>query len=230
MTEFEKKMILTKDEYEYLLEFFDKLSPLNKNQSVKQINYYFDTDDLEMNRQNITCRVRLKDGRYKGTMKHHFFETDRSTEEKIEHFIDLDHNEFTNMGMRLFGHMETERRTIMEDSDYKVVLDKNKYLDDVDYELEIEYRFGNEIEAYAIFQSVVGEILRRRWLKEQREMYIQSKSTPSKSSRFFDRYTIINQKEQTKLSETENREKCCCTAYEPDNRDPDAYLKKYTIN
>ena len=217
MTELEKKLLLTKDEYEYLLEVFERYYPLNKDQPEKQINYYFDTDDLEMTRKNITCRVRFKNGIYEGTMKQHFPETDRSTEKTIELYLDLERNEFTDMGLSLFGYMETERRIVMETSGCTVVLDKNKYLDTVDYELEIEYNLENEIDAYTIFQGVVSEIMRRRWLKEYREMYIQSKLTKSKSSRFFDRYCIEKQSHASESAANSSK-----------NIDPDAYLKNYT--
>ena len=64
MTELEKKILLTEEEYYYLMEHLGHDSPLFPKPIVKQINYYFDTDDLSMNRQNTTCRIRLKDGKY----------------------------------------------------------------------------------------------------------------------------------------------------------------------
>lgn len=38
------------------------------------------------------------------------------------------------------GHLETERRIFMYDSDIILCLDKNKYLNIIDYELEVEYK------------------------------------------------------------------------------------------
>ena len=69
MTELEKKLLLTEDEYDYLMEHLIYESPLIQMPITTQINYYFDTDDFSMNHQNITCRIRLKDGKYKATMK-----------------------------------------------------------------------------------------------------------------------------------------------------------------
>lgn len=69
MAELEKKLLLTEDEYDYLMEHFGYESPLIRKPIVTQINYYFDTDDFSMNRQNTTCRIRLKDGKYKVTIK-----------------------------------------------------------------------------------------------------------------------------------------------------------------
>ncbi|MBQ7335743.1 MAG: hypothetical protein IJW92_04665 [Clostridia bacterium] len=52
MIEFEKKILLTKEEYDCLFAHFGQEKP-----RVKQVNYYFDTDDFLMNRKNITCRI-----------------------------------------------------------------------------------------------------------------------------------------------------------------------------
>ena len=71
MTELEKKLLLTEDEYDYLMERFGYGSPLIQKPIVTQINYYFDTDDFSMNRRNTTCRIRLKGGKYRATMKRH---------------------------------------------------------------------------------------------------------------------------------------------------------------
>ncbi len=230
MTEYEKKIMLTKDEYEYLLKLFEKLQPSRQIQHTKQINYYFDTDALEMNRKNITCRIRIKNGQYKGIMKCHFPNTDKSMEGEMELYDGLNNNSFIDMGLKLFGNMVTERCIVMEASGCKVVLDKNEYLGTIDYELEVEYDPENEIVARIVFHYLANEITQKHRMREHVEDPVISKATPSKSSRFFDKYTIINQKKQTKLSEMADREECCCAAYGPENRDPDAYLKKYTEN
>ena len=199
MTEHEKKRLLTKDEYEYLMEHFQRISPLYKRTVNTQINYYFDTEDLSMTQKNITCRIRLSNGQYKAIMKQHIKDTDRSIETEMEIHNGIDRNAFTNKGLRLFGKMTTERCIVMEVSGCKVVLDKNEYLDTIDYELEVEYDPQNEIVARIIFQYLSNEIVQKNRMREHGETPVILKTTTSKSSRFFDRYTIINQKEQTKF-------------------------------
>ena len=66
MIEQEKKIPLTEEEYNYLIGLLGYNKPI-----FKQSNYYFDTDDLFMNKNSITCRIRLKKGKYTGTMKFH---------------------------------------------------------------------------------------------------------------------------------------------------------------
>jgi len=63
--EIEFKNVITKNQYEALLKEF-KL----ENNVFKQVNYYFDTPLLELNKQDIVLRIRQKgDQRYKLTLK-----------------------------------------------------------------------------------------------------------------------------------------------------------------
>ncbi len=64
MTEREIKVILSENEYMALIMTFCRYQ-----MSKIQVNYYFDTDELLMNKNGITCRIRLKDGIYKATVK-----------------------------------------------------------------------------------------------------------------------------------------------------------------
>ncbi len=229
MTELEKKMLLTKDEYEYLMEYFAKLQPSCKLSSTKQINYYFDTDELEMNQQNITCRVRFKDGQYKGTMKRHFFDTDKSTEEEIELYDGVNNNAFTDMGLKLFGNTVTERCIVMENSSCKVILDKNEYLDIVDYELEIEYGLENEANAEIIFRYINDELMRRRWRLVFKDDCTRHQGIKNKSRRFFERYANKPKKREAVKKEPVNFGAKCEAIKDHGCSDPDEYLKHYTL-
>lgn len=187
MTELEKKLLLTKDEYDYLMERFGYESSLNTKPMVSQTNYYFDTDDLSMNRKNITCRIRLKDGKYKGTMKQHSLDSDQSTETDIKVRNGLDDNEFIDMGLKLQGALITDRFVILKDANCEVVLDKNEYLGHTDYELEIEYVPKYEKDAQAIYRVMLDILIRRKCFLAYKESYEQTPSVPSKSNRFFER-------------------------------------------
>lgn len=193
MTEHEKKLILSKDEYEHLIERFRYDTPLFSRPIVKQINYYFDTDDLSMNRQSITCRIRLKDGVYKATMKQHLPNTDHSIETRVEIHDGIDKNAFTDMGLVLQGELMTERCVILKDAGYEVVLDKNTYLGQVDYELEIEYAPECEKDARAVFQVILDTLAHRKGFPVCQESYLRAQDVPSKSNRFFERKSVTNQ-------------------------------------
>ena len=187
MTELEKKLLLSKDEYDYLMHHFGSTASQTPTPIIKQINYYFDTDALLMNRQNITCRIRMKDGKYKGTMKQHFLHSDHSTETEIEIYDGINKNAFTDMGLKLQGELLTERCVIFKDAGCEVVLDKNQYLGYIDYELEIEYSVAYEKEAILLFHTFIEALKDQKNLLTKKKYYKRVQNTPSKSSRFFER-------------------------------------------
>ena len=190
MIELEKKLLLTKDEYEYLMACFGYDGSLVRKAIVKQINYYYDTDDLSMNRQNTTCRIRLKNGTYKGTMKQHLPNLEHSTESEMEIYDGLNSNAFTKMGLKLKGSLVTERCCIFKDTECEVVIDKNEYLAVTDYELEIEYFPGFEQRAEDIFKMITDYLV--QLTSNSASCYAErATKTPSKSERFFERYSHV---------------------------------------
>lgn len=193
MVELEKKILLTKEEYNYLLEHFGKDEIPKEKTIVKQVNYYFDTKEFSMNRQNITCRIRLKDGKYKGTMKSHTNNSDESTETLIEIRNGIYDNGFIDLGLTLQGELATERCVIIKDEHCEVVLDKNSYLDCEDYELEIEYTPEKEKKAVSILRGIKYILLGRKCFLAYQESFSEHLSIPSKSSRFFERKAMMEE-------------------------------------
>lgn len=185
MTELEKKLLLTEDEYDYLMEHLGFESPLIQKPVTTQINYYFDTDDFSMNRQNTTCRIRLKDGKYRATMKKHSSSAEQSTEIEMKVHNGLDSNAFINMGLKLQGELITKRCVVLKDANCEAVLDKNEYLDHTDYELEIEYVSGHENDARKILKLFKDMLAHHKGFIA----YEGTPDVPSKSSRFFEVYS-----------------------------------------
>lgn len=196
MTELEKKLLLSKDEYNYLMEHFGYDDTMIRKPIVKQINYYFDTDDFSMNRQNITCRIRLKNGKYRAIMKKHFANTDQSSETEMEIYHGIYENAFTKMGLTLQGELITERCIILKNEIFEVALDKNEYLGHADYELEIEYTAEQEKAAQAIMKIFRNMLTQRKYLLSYKESIAGPLNVPSKAARFF-----------KKLSDTEAENK-----------------------
>lgn len=187
MIEHERKILLSKDEYSYLLKKFGQDKPI-----IKQINYYFDTNDLAMNNQNITCRIRLKNGKYQGTIKQHFPETDHSTETEIDIRNSVYDNTFTDMGLILQGELVTERCVIIKNQNVEVVLDKNVYLGHTDYELEIEYALNQETKVQSILQTFLNILMQQKCFFTYKDKYEPTNNILSKSNRFFKRKSIEN--------------------------------------
>lgn len=206
MTELEKKLLLTKDEYDYLMERLGYKRPLLQKPIAKHINYYFDTDDLSMNQQNITCRIRLKDGKHTGTMKQHSIDSDHSTETDISVRKGLEDNAFVDMGLTLQGMLTTHRCIIWKSAYCSAMLDKNEYLGYTDYELEIEYSPEHEEDACKVLKFINNMLEYLNHLINRDKSYLPLSKAPCKSNRFFERKKFIDathtDKENTLIEET----------------------------
>lgn len=181
MIEKEKKVLLSQKEYSCLLEHFGTGKP-----TIKQTNYYFDTDDLSMNERNITCRIRFKDGRYKATVKKHIIAEESSYETEIEVRGGIHDNIFIDLGLQMRGKLTTERCTLIESDHYTVFLDRNEYQNYVDYELEIEYASNFEQEASAILHTLSDILLYHNSAFSLQSLIERYKNAKSKSQRFFE--------------------------------------------
>lgn len=147
MLELEKKLLLTQEEYAYLL------SEAKNASTAIQTNYYFDTDDHLMDQRGITCRIREKEGKYIATIKEHQ-ENGISVERSEQAFGEWDTHFFDGLGVSLIGMLTTWRTTLFKDARCEIVLDKNDYLGVEDYELEAEYAPGEEACADALLSTI----------------------------------------------------------------------------
>ena len=180
MLEYEKKIILTREEYTMLAD------QCKNNMVESQINYYFDTDDLYMNRKGITCRIRSKNGKYKTTVKNHCTD-DRgcSVEEHLCESTDFKPQIFEAMGLRLQGELITERIIMYRDALCEMVLDRNTYLGHIDFEIEIEYAAGCEAKALECLRNVAEYFVAAKVMDCTDECMNRIGKGKSKSERFF---------------------------------------------
>ena len=65
IVERESKSMLTPEEYRLLMDHFKKTG----DDSVPQSNYFYDTEDLALDRNDVTLRVRARKGEYELTVK-----------------------------------------------------------------------------------------------------------------------------------------------------------------
>lgn len=183
MLEYEKKIMLTKEEYFMIVELMCRHSP-----SVIQTNYYFDTDNFAMNAKGITYRIRAKDGKYQATIKRHNAEhPDCSIEVDLVEKTEFDPKIFNVFNVHYQGELVTDRIVLQKESSCQAVLDRNVYLGHTDFELEVEYCKESEERAQTLIEGIAECLVATERLAGIDEFLSRVGKGGSKSQRFFER-------------------------------------------
>ena len=182
MLEYEKKIMLTADEYLSILMLMCKYVPMQT-----QTNYYFDNDNFSMNEKGITCRIRAKDGKYKATVKNHNADhPDCSIEVDLVEKTEFDPQIFNVFGLHHQGELVTDRVVMHKDSMCEMVLDRNVYLGHTDFELEVEYSKESERRAQTLIDNIGECLVATEQLTGIDEFLARVGQGKSKSQRFFE--------------------------------------------
>lgn len=193
MLEYEKKIMLTADEYISILMLMRKYVTIQT-----QTNYYFDNDEMSMNKKGITCRIRAKDGKYKATVKNHIAEKPEcSIEVDLMEKPEFDPRIFNVFGLHHKGKLITDRVVLHKDSTCEMVLDRNMYLGNTDFELEVEYCKGSEHKAQSLIESIAECLVSENLLTSIDDFMLRIGQGNSKSQRFFERLKNKNNIFQT---------------------------------
>lgn len=181
MIEYEKKILLTENEYRCL-----EMCMFFHTPKTVQTNYYYDTDDLYFNKNGTTCRIREIDGVYTATVKKHGIgEDSASSEISVPAENKFDTRAFEGMVVSLKGVLTTERRETNNYRGAKVVIDRNTYLGTSDYELEVEYEEGHENDAMEAIEEVERCLRVFKVLPYEVHLKDRIGKSKSKSKRFF---------------------------------------------
>ncbi len=182
MLEFEKKILITRHEYERLTQ-----CRYTDGTSYVQTNYYYDTDDCKLNRSGITCRVRERDGNYKATVKDHRRKWNECSVENLISCNGKPDRFFASIGLECRGSLKTERTVYAVCPGVNVIVDKNTYLDYTDYEIEIEYDLRFEAAAYREMKDIEAFISSEAGEPAALEFRKRIGKGGTKSERFFKR-------------------------------------------
>lgn len=147
--EIEVKTLITKKDYEKVLEYFKDI----KKEEIDQTNYYIDTKDSELRRHEISLRIRKLNG-FVMTLKTPLSE---GLLEKSQLISEHEFNEFINKNIFPHGPIsefierlyidptllvpQAELNTIRISIPYEgclLAIDKNTYAGKTDFELEME--------------------------------------------------------------------------------------------
>ena len=166
--ETECKVLLNSDDYKKIYDYFN----LNESMVIKQVNYYFDTSDMNLVKNKFNMRVRhvLKTDEYIFTVKiptvgeanieinqeitYDEFKDLIENNKLPEGFIKEKVEEFNSKPIILLASLATERFEF-EYENGLIALDYNTYNNRYDYELEYE---GKDIETC---KFVIGRLLTR---------------------------------------------------------------------
>ncbi len=201
MLEYEMKLPLTREEYTLLSEQEDRHAEVRI-----QTNYYYDSDNFDMNRAGITCRIRKRDGIYTATVKEHGYGEHCSKETSARVTDEKDTSLFEGKDIKLQGNMITHRTVLYSTEEYEAVLDKNTYLGTTDYELEVEYTEKTEENALRFIERA-KETLAMLSGEITLESNEQRKRPKSKSERFFERLTDLRCREDSKAEDNAKKGK-----------------------
>ena len=170
--EIEYKFLVSEEEFNQFLVHFDTQG----NNAVRkiQINYYYDTDDNMLNKNDVTVRVRQEQDKLKCQIKKHtntsmalFFSDEYCG--CLERLPKVLRVEGIHEELLLKGSLVTERREIKFGICGKLCFDINMYLGVIDYEIEIEYTERDKQSGEAI-AAIIG---------------LNTKASATKSHRFF---------------------------------------------
>ncbi|HIW12513.1 MAG TPA: CYTH domain-containing protein [Candidatus Salinicoccus stercoripullorum] len=186
--EIEFKNMLSGQEYGRLEEkYFSSQKP------VVQTNFYIDTPDLDMRKNRILLRIRdaegiqmmtLKEPTEKGVMEYHGevsgelnFDRDIRPAELPELIRgELARYDIDISRLKIYGALSTERRQVPY-REGLLVLDRNTFLDEEDFELE-----------YEVDNHDKGET---RFLQLLEEAGIERRGEVTKSERFYNKLASI---------------------------------------
>lgn len=136
----ELKYLLPMDSFYNVVELIKKTFPDITTKEKLQINYYYDTDQYDLLRAGITCRVRQSGAELLGQYKEHSVEDVHRSQENEFHLCQLP-SKIEKDGRTMFfqGQLITHRKSYKISRAVKIECDVNMYLGSCDYEIEIEY-------------------------------------------------------------------------------------------
>lgn len=131
------KWLVSQDEFEQLISVVRELYPEASLQTIKQINYYYDSDSLMLFKQGITLRVRVIEGKIALERKENLTCVGGVRTAK-EMNRELDELPESVDGYELLGILQTTRTRFTLPDDTNIDFDISRYLGIADYEVEIE--------------------------------------------------------------------------------------------
>ncbi len=150
----ELKFILFEARFKAIWDLAVQLLPAAEHTAITQVNHYYDTPDLKLHKQGITCRIRQKGAQLQGQLKRHDFGQSVCSQEETFYADDIP-RKMTAVGEQVayLGQLTTKRESLICDG-FRLDFDTNHYFNRRDYELEIEYEESALPEVTALVQAL----------------------------------------------------------------------------
>lgn len=180
-----KNFLITQIEYEIL----KCLLPEDSKSSVQAI-YYYDTDDMLLNKLGASCRITESGGKHMAYISMVEGPEDIETSHSVGGPFDKSY--FKGLNVKYQGKMLIERNVLFEDVLVCITLDKNLYLSVEDYELGITYVSGQEYLVEHLLFYYQRQICECMKVKSDLKFLLQERSYKRRSQRFFFRKKHID--------------------------------------
>lgn len=144
-------------------QFFTILKAFQWNSPITQINHYYIDPSGAQKEKNISIRIRECSGLYKLQMKvpkkssgllHIEEEYECSIDSVPDTLVDLRVEDIILKNAIRIGKLTTYRYVFYYDEFTEICLDKNEYLDYIDYEIEIEFKHDIPPELIALLSEL----------------------------------------------------------------------------
>lgn len=181
MAKFKKRILLTEKEYQNLIKQFSSTA---KTETLEKYHYY-DTADYELSEKGTVCQITEKDDLFVASIK------TRSSNNEIENvqnvYSEKDNSLFYKFNALYQGVLTIQRILLFVNNDYKVYIDKNEFLEIIDYELEIDYYDLNEISIKPPLTLLANALD-----LDYEDLFLRGNFAKNKSTRFFERKKLLH--------------------------------------
>lgn len=180
MAKFKKRILLTEKEYQKLVKQFSDTA-----KKTIEKRHYYDTADYELSDSGIICQITEINNSFVASIK---TRTSNKEIEKVKSvYSEKDNSLFYKFHALYQGVLVTNRITLFVNNDYVVAIDKNEFLETVDYELEINYYDLNEISIKPPLTLLANALQ-----LDYEDLFLRGNFSKNKSSRFFERKKLLH--------------------------------------
>lgn len=182
---FNMTFLITRQEYNCLMNCFSSASA---NSEIEM--YYYDTDDLYLHRKNVTCNIRYANDIFYANIKRHGIPCAGIEEQPLQITHAPEIFPFSDFPISCRGIMRIKQNIHSPDTDVRIILEKNKYLNQTDYDVTIEYGPKKRPQCKAIVVAIANHLAKQEICTIE-DFIKRAEKEDSKPRRFFERYITL---------------------------------------